>query len=83
METSDILFFYFLQLARDNFRYMNLLEKYIRMEKTNYFVDIFLVYLYITLGLQTEKAMNYIFFYISKNEESLLPTPPRQALLAS
>lgn len=70
MEPNHILFFYFLQLAKDNFRYMREIEKFVKIPKQNYFLDIFLIYLYMNLGMQVNIAIRYIHFYIRKTSET-------------
>ncbi len=79
MKPNDILFFYFLHLVRENFAYMRRIEKIVRQSKSNYFIDIFLIYLYMTLGAQVNVAVRYLHFYI--HQESLAASPFRERSL--
>ena len=64
MKPNDILFYYFFQLTRDNFKYMREIERIVNLPKQNYFIDIFLIYLYMNLSLQINVAIRYMHFYL-------------------
>lgn len=67
MKPNDILFYYFFQLTRDNFKYMREIERIVKLPKQNYFIDIFLIYLYMNLSLQINVAIRYMHFYLRSN----------------
>jgi hypothetical protein len=46
---------------------MREIERIVKLPKQNYFIDIFLIYLYMNLSLQINVAIRYMHFYLRSN----------------
>lgn len=68
MNKSDLLFFYFLNMFRENMKRMKDIERFLRVNKNNGFLDIYLIYFYMVFAIQTNIALRYISFWCKVNK---------------